>query len=192
VGDSPKAYERFVYLYAHAPGYRDEKALQRVVEELGNDNPHAVTAMALSACEPGSAIDPDDVHRLAQKILEPRDLEYASHSDAYLLLCCGKLALAKQDFDRALEYFDKGDKAYPQGSYSFRRAELHLCRADAFESLGDLWKALQASGRALVAAHEQVRLESDNPQWARLERKATERRAELEIKNFQSMQIPER
>jgi hypothetical protein len=44
----------------------------------------------------------------------------------------------------------------------------------------------------LVAAHEQVRLESDNPQWARLERKATERRAELEIKNFQSMQIPER
>jgi tetratricopeptide (TPR) repeat protein len=162
LGDSPKVLSRMIYLYAHAPGYRDEGALLRAAEELGYDSTHVVTALALAAREEGSAISAKDVYKYADAILANRALQYASVSDAYLLLSCGRLALAQKDYDRALDFLDKADIAYPRARYLVQHAEIHLARAEAFESKGDKGAASEATGKAIIELSLQSHAEPSN------------------------------
>ena len=148
--DSPKVLSRRIYLYADAPGYRDEAALLRAADELGYDSTHVVTALALAARQEGSAISAEDVFQKADDILANRSLQYASVYDAYLLLSCGRLALAKGDLDRALGFLDKAELAYPRGRYLIQHAEIHLARSEAFELKGDLTAASEATGKAII------------------------------------------
>jgi tetratricopeptide (TPR) repeat protein len=148
--DSPKVLSRRIYLYAHAPGYRDEAALLRAAEELGYDSTHVVTALALAARQEGSTISAEDVYQKADEILSHRSLQYASVHDAYLLFSCGRLALAQKDFDRALDFLGKADLAYPRGRYLIEHAEIYLARSEAYELKGDMGAASGAAGKAII------------------------------------------
>jgi tetratricopeptide (TPR) repeat protein len=147
--------------------------------------------MALSAREKDSSISPEEVYKLADAILKPRDLNYASHSDAYLLLCCGKLALANQDYTRALQFLDMADRAYPKGCFYYRRVEVQLSRSEALEATGDLWGAFGAAESAMIAATNQLATDSSSSLWSGLARQAKERRAQMESLNFANIRLPE-
>jgi tetratricopeptide (TPR) repeat protein len=89
-------------------------------------------------------------------------MQYASVYDAYLLLSCGRLALAQKDFDRALNYLDKADSAYPRGRHLVQHAEIHLSRSGVFEAKGDKGSALEATGKAIIELSIQSHVDSSD------------------------------